>query len=160
MSGSFLRARPQHNSRRRYDCTYDSKYRVLPNPIGTSTRVEPTYLYVFPSYEFITTDRPYTPRMEIEAQFTFFAQCHLGCRDLEALHIMVVVHLCCRLVSLGTERYPGLLNPFSSDLPVIQYRRGFSRHFRGRSLLHFVFQQLYRLLTQVDFSSPPGNFDY
>ena len=156
---SFLRARPQYSTRRRYDNTYDSKYRVLPHRIETSIRTRPTYLYYNPSFEFITTDRPYSPRMEVELQFTFFAQCQLGCRDLEALHILICVQLCCRLVSLGTERYPGLLNPFAADLPILKWRKNFARHFCGPSVTQFIFQQLYRLFTQVDFSSPPGEHE-
>lgn len=139
-------------NRRRYELTMDSWY--LRVPVMKSDRSEEhsdiLHIRYCPTYSFVTLGRPTTSRLEIEQQITYWLNQMPNNQVLHHLHILTVVQVIGYLGKQGHNLCYGSENPFSDDLPLIHYKKSVSRHFIGTSIVHFVFQRLYKTLSNVD----------
>ena len=149
---SFIRKGSGRINRRRYELSMDSWYLHVPvmKPECSDERVDNVHIRYRPTYLFVTIGRPETSRLEIEQQVTYWLNQMPDIQILQHLHILTVIQVICYLGKRGQQEYCGLPNPFSDDLPLIHFNKSMSKRFAGTSIVHFVFQRLYRTLSNVD----------
>ena len=141
---------------RRYKLSLDSWYLkvpvVLPNDHEDNTISETTSIYIHYclGYTSTTTGRPLTPRMEVRRQVTYWIHQLPSTSVLHHLHILATVQTISYLSKHGSDVHPGTMNLLSEDLPLIQFKKHVFQKFAGPTIVHFVFQRLYRALSTFD----------
>ena len=140
---SYLRLKlhaPQH---KRYDLAFDSAF-IIYRQLETRDEVHrPESVCYYISYIYFTTSRPKQPRMELRLQMTCLVPVQLSESRFHGLHILLVIQLLAQLVETGTLKPPEgstLHNPYYPDLPILQRRLSFQRHFSGKTLFHTTIQ--------------------
>ena len=146
---SFLRLELHVPYHRRYDLAFDSSfvtYRQVETPGKSRKRAEIRY-YI--SYVYFTTSRPKQPRMELRLQMTYLVPLQITHSHLQILHILLVFQLVAQLVETGTLKNPtpdDRTNPYYPDLPILNSRKTFRRHFHGTTLFHATIQSFVQCL--------------
>ena len=166
---SFIRSEHLRLNRRRYELSIDSwfilrqPYRPLvdennnePDPESDLPAESINVTYIC-SDSYLTTGRPYTPRLEVEMQITFRFSQLPDRRRMHAIHILSAIKLISYIVQNGSpDPYHGY-NPLQEDLPLLLFRPHALRFFDGPTILHFVFRQIYLTLVHIN---PSGRFCY
>ena len=151
---SFLRKGSTCINRRRYKLALDSWYLNVPTVESDTELDERDYkslmvhIRYYPSYDFVSHGRPKASRLEIERQITFWMSHLPDNRLMQHLHILATVQIMCSLSGQGRQN-PSV-NPLSDDLPLIYYSKQTARQFDGSTIVHFVFQRIYRILSNVE----------
>ena len=151
---SFLRKGSTRINRRRYKLTLDSWYLRVPTESPNTERDEHLSIHVryCKSFDFVNYGRPQTSRLELERQVTFWVSHLPDNRLMHHLHILAVIQSICSLNDRGRQQ--PTCNPLSDDLPLIHYKKHAARYFDGTTIVHFVFQRIYRIISNVE---PNGN---
>lgn len=159
---SFMRRGSDRINHRRYKLSVDSWYLKVPvicsgrhedDVLANDAIIQVTY---YLGYTSATYGRPLSPRLEVERQITYWISHFPSTSILHHLHILATIQAISYLSKHGCDVYPGTRNPFSDDLPLIQFQKSTLRKFNGQSVAHFVFQQLYRTLSNVN---PYGKYN-
>ena len=153
---SFMRRGSDRINHRRYKLSLDSWYLRVPviRPAEHEDNIlsEDISIYInyCLGYTSTTTGRPLTPRLEIRRQITFWIYQIPSTPVLHHLHILATIHTISYLSKHGSDVYPGLVNVLSEDLPLIRFKKHVMQKFSGPTIVHFVFQRLYRALSTYD----------
>ena len=162
MPSSFLRLDLHAPYHRRYDLAFDSMFKVYRQLATRETPLESEEIRYYISYIYYTTSRPKHPRMELRLQMTCLVPEQLSSSRLHILHILLMFQLVAQLIETGTLKSSDpddTTNPYFPDLPILDRRQSFERHFCGSTLFHFTLRSFVRCLQATKYREL-GKFSY